>query len=61
MGSTPESGVDWIAITWALLDPFMTIARPVAAVFTATLTGILIDQLPQQKKGQPAEPSPGER
>ena len=33
--STPESGVDSMAITYALLDPIMTIARPVAAFFTA--------------------------
>ncbi len=38
--STPESGVDSIAITWALLDPIMTVARPVAAFTTATAAGI---------------------
>jgi len=38
--STPESGVDSIAITWALLDPVMTLARPVAAFTTAAAAGI---------------------
>ena len=38
--STPESGVDSIAITYALLDPLMTVMRPVAAFFTATMAGI---------------------
>lgn len=38
--STPESGVDSIAITYALLDPVMTIARPVTAFFTAAAAGI---------------------
>jgi len=38
--STPESGVDSIAITWALLDPIMTLARPVAAFTTAVAAGI---------------------
>ena len=38
--STPESGVDSIAITYALLDPIMTIARPVAAFVTAMAAGI---------------------
>lgn len=47
--STPESGVDSIAITWALLDPVMTIVRPVAAFITGTLTGILIGLLPEEK------------
>lgn len=38
--STPESGVDSIAITWALLDPVLTVMRPVAAFVTATMAGI---------------------
>jgi uncharacterized membrane protein YraQ (UPF0718 family) len=37
--STPESGVDSISITWALLDPIMTIARPIAAFFSAFAAG----------------------
>ena len=45
--SVPETGVDSIAITWALLDPLMTIIRPVAAFLTATLTGVLINFLPE--------------
>jgi len=39
--STPESGVDSIAITYALLDPLMTVARPVAALFTAITAGVI--------------------
>jgi uncharacterized protein len=38
--STPESGVDSISITYALLDPIMTVARPVVAFITATVAGI---------------------
>jgi uncharacterized membrane protein YraQ (UPF0718 family) len=38
--STPESGVDSISITYALLDPIMTIARPVVAFITAAVAGI---------------------
>jgi uncharacterized membrane protein YraQ (UPF0718 family) len=37
--STPESGVDSISITYALLDPILTIARPVAAFLTAFTAG----------------------
>lgn len=39
--STPESGIDSIAITYALLDPIMTIARPVAAFLSAITAGML--------------------
>ncbi len=38
--STPESGVDSISITWALLDPIMTIVRPVSAFISAFVAGI---------------------
>lgn len=38
--STPESGIDSIAISWALLDPIMTVARPVVAFITAFAAGI---------------------
>lgn len=42
MISTPETGVDSISVTWALLDPFMTIVRPIGAFVTAAITGFLI-------------------
>lgn len=38
--STPESGVDSISITYALLDPLMTVARPLAAFFSAMTAGL---------------------
>jgi uncharacterized protein len=44
--SVPETGVDSIAITYALLDPIMTVIRPVAAFFTATVAGSLINRIP---------------
>jgi uncharacterized membrane protein YraQ (UPF0718 family) len=39
--STPESGVDSVAITYALLDPIMTVVRPITAFFTAFTAGII--------------------
>ena len=39
--STPESGVDSIAITYALMDPIITVARPVAAFLTAIIAGFI--------------------
>lgn len=38
--STPESGVDSIAITYALLDPLLTVIRPVAAFVSAITAGL---------------------
>ncbi|NTU58365.1 MAG: SO_0444 family Cu/Zn efflux transporter [Chlorobiaceae bacterium] len=40
--STPETGIDSIAVTYALLDPVITIFRPVAAILTAIATGIAV-------------------
>ena len=39
--STPESGVDSIAVTYALMDPFMTVIRPVSAFMSALVAGAL--------------------
>ncbi|MFD1382300.1 SO_0444 family Cu/Zn efflux transporter [Rhodanobacter aciditrophus] len=40
--STPETGVDSIALSWVLLGPFMAIARPIAAIFSAITAGWLV-------------------
>ena len=53
--STPESGVDSISITYALLDPIMTVARPVAAFFTAFIAGIS-ENLINPPKMKPIKP-----
>jgi hypothetical protein len=37
--STPESGIDSISVSYALLDPIMTAARPVAAFVSAMIAG----------------------
>jgi uncharacterized membrane protein YraQ (UPF0718 family) len=50
--STPESGVDSIAVSWALLDPIMTVARPVAAFVTAFTAGIAENLLGQSKQDE---------
>ena len=38
--STPESGVDSIAVTYAMMDPVMTVARPFSAFLTAFVAGV---------------------
>ncbi len=40
--STPETGVDSIAVSWALLDPLMALLRPFSAFITAIITGQLV-------------------
>lgn len=40
--STPQTGVDSIAVTYALLGPFLAVVRPVAALITGFLGGGLV-------------------
>jgi uncharacterized membrane protein YraQ (UPF0718 family) len=40
--ATPETGVDSIGITYALMGPIMAIARPIAAITSAIITGLLV-------------------
>ena len=56
--ATPESGVDSIAVSWALLDPLMTVARPVAAFVSATVAGILENVLSWREKKPGPSPLP---
>jgi len=41
--STPQTGVDSIALTWVLLGPFLALLRPVAAFFSGVLGGGLVE------------------
>ena len=38
--STPETGVDSISVTYALMDPIITVFRPVTAVITSIAAGL---------------------
>ncbi|WP_283627672.1 SO_0444 family Cu/Zn efflux transporter [Shewanella baltica] len=40
--STPETGVDSIAVSYVLLGPFMAIVRPIAAITSAIVAGLLV-------------------
>ena len=39
--ATPESGVDSIAVSYALLDPLLTVMRPLAALLSAIMAGFI--------------------
>jgi uncharacterized membrane protein YraQ (UPF0718 family) len=53
--ATPENGIDSIALSYVLLGPFMTVVRPVAAIFSAVLAGVLTEYV--VAKGD--KPKPG--
>ena len=59
--STPETGVDSISITYALIDPIMTVFRPVAAFATALLTGSAVMFLADDNSESDAAVAPSSR
>jgi uncharacterized membrane protein YraQ (UPF0718 family) len=44
--STPETGVDSIAVSYAFFGPFLTVVRPIAAIFTAVTTALISALVP---------------
>ena len=58
--STPETGLDSIGITYALLDPIMTVARPLGAFATALFTGSVVNIFVRRSWDGDAEVSPSE-
>ncbi|MCJ8270128.1 MAG: SO_0444 family Cu/Zn efflux transporter [Psychrosphaera sp.] len=49
--ATPETGVDSVTMSYALLGPFMAIMRPITAITSAIVAGALVgkdDYLPEQ-------------
>lgn len=44
--SAPETGADSVAASYALLGPFLAIVRPVAAIVSALITGLLSNLVP---------------
>ncbi|MDK1288591.1 SO_0444 family Cu/Zn efflux transporter [Pseudoalteromonas umbrosa] len=56
--STPETGVDSISVSYALLGPFMAIIRPIAAVTSAITAGLLVGRDSQDEAGKETSESP---
>lgn len=40
--STPETGVDSVSVSYALLGPVFAIVRPIAAIFSAIYAGLMV-------------------
>lgn len=51
MISTPETGVDSIALTYSLMDPIITVIRPIAAFLTALTAGVVENFLGKPRAG----------
>jgi uncharacterized membrane protein YraQ (UPF0718 family) len=51
--STPETDVDTIALTWAMLGPVWAFIRPVASVLVAVATGLVANLFPDNYRPVP--------
>ncbi|MFI3246385.1 MAG: SO_0444 family Cu/Zn efflux transporter [Ferrimonas sp.] len=50
--ATPETGVDSVSVSYVLLGPFMAVVRPIAAITSAIVAGLLVgrDDTPPSSK-----------
>ncbi|WP_125722131.1 SO_0444 family Cu/Zn efflux transporter [Pseudoalteromonas rubra] len=55
--STPETGVDSISVSYALLGPFMAVIRPIAAVASAITAGVLVGKDESSAQSAPSDAS----
>lgn len=53
--STPETGVDSISVSYVLLGPFMAIVRPIAAICSAIVAGVLVGREDTTKENSQEE------
>jgi len=51
--ATPETGVDSIAFSYAVLGPIFAIARPIGALISAILAGVLVSTFDKEDDVQP--------
>ncbi|MGA7800685.1 MAG: SO_0444 family Cu/Zn efflux transporter [Gammaproteobacteria bacterium] len=47
--ATPETGADSIGVSYALLGPFLTVMRPVAAILSGIITGVVAGLTPETR------------
>ena len=57
--ATPETGVDSISFSYAILGPVFTIARPIAALISAIIAGIAVSWFDAEAERIPAAPTSG--
>ncbi len=55
--ATPETGVDSISVSYALLGPLIAIFRPIAAISSAIFTGLLVATTKEEVTSTPTQTS----
>jgi len=47
--ATPETGVDSVSVSYAMLGPIMAVYRPITAIFSAIITGLLVSLIKENE------------
>ncbi len=55
--STPETGVDSVSVSYALLGPVFAVVRPIAAIISAMVAGIMVMLFGKETEDNHANPS----
>ncbi len=55
--STPETGVDSVFITYAMMGPFMAVIRPISALVSAITAGTLVSFFDYEEVAEPTNKS----
>ena len=53
--ATPETGIDSISVSYAMLGPIMAIYRPITAIASAIITGLLVSLIKEDDTNDKAE------
>lgn len=59
--STPETGIDSVSVSYVLLGPFMAVVRPIAAVTSAIVAGLLVGRDDDEAKAAEVAHSAGSK
>ncbi|QYK12527.1 SO_0444 family Cu/Zn efflux transporter [Shewanella rhizosphaerae] len=59
--STPETGIDSVSVSYVLLGPFMAVVRPIAAVTSAIVAGLLVGRDDDEAKAEEVAHSAGSK
>lgn len=54
--ATPETGIDSVSVSYALLGPVFAIYRPIAAIMSAIITGLLVTTIKEEDIKPPPTP-----
>jgi len=53
--ATPETGIDSVSISYALLGPIFAVYRPFAAIMSAVITGLLVSTIKEDDINSPQQ------